>query len=378
LRILRTIETFLPYVCGPVNQAFQISNRLESLGIESPVLTTYCDIAPELPSQDLIEKVKVTRFKNQFRLMRYCVSLGMAESLKNFDILHAHNYRNFQSDLGVFFSGLRRKPFILNTHGSLLGYKKYLPKGIPQVPYEIYDRLTFKSASRRADAIVVSSEFERNDAIEFGIDLNKIHVIPMGIDLPRVPEENKKTKDNPLHLLFVGRLARVRRVELLIQALGLMDFPVLATIVGGEEETASVAKGGYLNELKKLVEELKIEEKVEFVGRKTKNELWQYYFNSDIFIYPSLYENFGQPILEAAAAGLPIVSTNVGVARELVIESETGFIVSDEPKAIAARVRDLINGEMRKQMGEKMKQKVAADFGWEMVMKKYVKLYNSF
>ncbi len=378
MRILRTIETFLPYVCGPVNQAFQISNRLESLDIASPVLTTYCDIEPGLPSQTLIEKVKVTRFKNQFRLMRYCVSLGMAKDLKNFDILHAHNYRNFQSDLGLLFAGLRRKPFILNTHGSLLGYKKYLPKGMPQVPYEIYDKLTFKSVARRADAIVVSSEFERNDAIEFGIDLNKIHVIPMGIDLPRVSTEKKKTNGSPLRLLFVGRLARVRRVELLIKALSLMDFPVLATIVGGEEETASVAKGGYVNELKKLVEELKIEEKVEFVGPKTKEELCAYYSKSDIFIYPSLYENFGQPILEAAAAGLPIISTNVGVAREIVIESETGFIVSDEPKAIAARVCDLMNVETRKQMGEKMKQKVVADFGWEMVMQKYIKLYNSF
>lgn len=378
MRILRTIETFLPYVCGPVNQAFQISNRLEALGISSPVLTTYCDIDPELPPDELIEEVKVTRFKNQLRLMRYCVSLGMAKNLKNFDILHAHNYRNFQSDLGLFFSGLRRKPFVLNTHGSLLGYKKYLPKGIPQAPYEIYDKLTFKSAARRADAIVVSSEFEKNDAIDFGIDLKKIHVIPMGIDLPGVSEENKKTGESPLRLLFVGRLARVRRVELLIQALSLMDFPILVTIVGGEEETASVAKEGYLSELKKLVEELKIDEKVEFVGPKTKNELSQYYSSADVFIYPSLYENFGQPILEAAAAGLPIISTNVGVARELVIESETGFIVSDEPKEIAARVRELINGEMRNQMGEKMKQKVAEDFGWEMIMQKYLKLYNSF
>lgn len=378
MRILRTIETFLPYVCGPVNQAFQISNRLESLGIASPVLTTYCDIASEIPSQELIEKVGVTRFKNQIRLMRYCVSLGMAKSLKNFDVLHAHNYRNFQSDLGCFFSGLGRKPFVLNTHGTLLGYKKYLPKGIPQVPYEIYDKLTFKLTARRADAIVVSSEFERNDAIEFGINLNKIHVIPMGIDVPHVFKEIKKTEGSPLRLLFVGRLARVRRVELLIKALSLMDFPVMLTIVGGEEETASMAKEGYLNELKEFVKELNVESKVEFVGQKSKNELWEYYSRSDIFIYPSLYENFGQPILEAAAAGLPIISTNVGVARDLVIESETGFIVSDEPKAIAARVRDLVNFKVRKQMGEKMRQKVTINFGWEMVMQKYIELYNSF
>ncbi len=332
----------------------------------------------DLPAKEKIEAVEVTRCKNQVRLMRYCVSLGMSKYLEGFDILHAHNYRNFQSDLGFLFSRLRRKPFVLNTHGSLLGYKKYLPQGIAQAPYELYDQLTFKMVARRADAIVVSSEFERNDAIEFGIDLKKIHVIPMGIDLPHVSAEKKKANEGPLRLLFVGRLARVRRVELLIEAISLMNFPVLATVVGGEEETASVAKSGYLKELKKLAKELKVEEKVEFVGPKTKDELWSYYSTADIFVYPSLYENFGQPILEAAAAGLPIVSTNVGVAREIVKESETGFIVSNEPKEIAARVSDLMDFDTRKQMGEKMRQKVEEDFGWEMVIQKYLKLYNSF
>jgi len=378
LRILRTIETFLPYVCGPTNQAFQISNRLELLGFASPVLTTYCDVEPELPSQETIDNVRVIRCQNQARLMRYCISLGMAKHLRNFDILHSHNYRNFQSDLGCFFSRLRKKPFVLSTHGSLLGYKKYLPQGMAQAPYEIYDKFTFKLVACRADAIVVSSEFERNDALEFGIDLSKIHIIPMGIDLPQDSIENEMKNDNVLRLLFVGRLARVRRVELLLQALSFMDFPVLATIVGGEEETASVAKEGYLSELKKLAKDLKIENKVEFVGSKSKDELRSYYSNSDIFIYPSLYENFGQPILEAAAAGLPIISTNVGVAREIVLESETGFIVSNDPKEIAARVCDLINGETRRQMGDKMREKVAANFGWETIMQKYLKLYNSF
>jgi D-inositol-3-phosphate glycosyltransferase len=377
LRILRTIETFLPYVCGPVNQAFQISNRLETLGISSPVLTTYCDVDPDLPNKQQIDNVSVTRCKNQLRLMRYCVSLGMASHLKNFDILHAHNYRNFQSDLGFFFSGMEKKPFILNTHGSLLGYKKYLPPGLPQIPYQIYDWFTFKVVARRANAIVVSSKFEREDGIEFGIDPKKIRVIPMGIDLPQASEKIKKNRD-VLRLLFVGRLARVRRVELLVQAISHMDFPVEVTVVGGEAETASVAKSGYLNELKKLASELGVEEKINFVGPKPQEELWSFYQNSDVFVYPSLYENFGQPILEAAAAGLPIISTDVGVAREIVKDGETGYIVSNESKEIASRARELISEGTRQQMGERMRQTAVSHFGWEGVMDKYLELYNSF
>jgi len=102
LRILRTIETFLPYVCGPANQAFQISHRLEEKGISSPVFTTYSDISPNLPELEKIGQVSVHRFRSQFKIMRYIVSAGILPHLKNFDILHSHNYRNFQTDSGFF------------------------------------------------------------------------------------------------------------------------------------------------------------------------------------------------------------------------------------------------------------------------------------
>ena len=102
MKVLRTIETFFPYVSGPANQAFQISNRLEAIGISSPVLTSYCDVAENLPRQETFGRVHVTRFPIQWRIMRYCVSLGMRKHLKDFDLLHSHNYRNFQTDCGFF------------------------------------------------------------------------------------------------------------------------------------------------------------------------------------------------------------------------------------------------------------------------------------
>jgi hypothetical protein len=102
LRILRTIETFLPYTCGPANQAFQISQRLEEGGISSPVYTTYSDISPDLSQLEKIGRVSVHRFKSQLKIMRYIISAGMLSHLKNFDILHSHNYRNFQTDCGFF------------------------------------------------------------------------------------------------------------------------------------------------------------------------------------------------------------------------------------------------------------------------------------
>ncbi|MFQ5449722.1 MAG: hypothetical protein ACE5E9_03790 [Nitrospinaceae bacterium] len=103
MKVIRTIETFFPHICGPANQAFQISGRLEALGVSSPVLTTYCDVSPGLPRQETLGRVTVTRFPIQLRVMRYCISLGMWRHFGDFDILHSHNYRNFQTDCGFFF-----------------------------------------------------------------------------------------------------------------------------------------------------------------------------------------------------------------------------------------------------------------------------------
>ena len=102
MKVLRTIESFLPYICGPINQAFQISNRLEAKGVSSPIYTTFSDVSSSLPKVEKIERVSIHRFKTQLKVMRYLISAGMLTHLKNFDILHSHNYRNFQTDTGFF------------------------------------------------------------------------------------------------------------------------------------------------------------------------------------------------------------------------------------------------------------------------------------
>ena len=110
MKVLRTIETFYPYVCGPANQAFRISQGLYERGIPSPVLTTYCDVDGNLPSVEKIQGVEVHRYQYQARMMRYCVSLGMAGAFRDYDILHSHNYRNFQSDMAFFFPVFTKNP----------------------------------------------------------------------------------------------------------------------------------------------------------------------------------------------------------------------------------------------------------------------------
>lgn len=242
------------------------------------------------------------------------------------------------------------------------------------MPYHAYDWITLKTSAKRADAIVVSSKFEYEDALEFGISKEKLHIIPMGIRI----DDTEKTPNDTLQLLFVGRIARVRRIELLLQAVEKLTLPFHLTIAGGEEKTSSVTRSGYLKELKDLTERLNLNSKVTFTGRKTQEDLESYYKMADIFLYPSKYENFGQPLIEAGAHGLPIVTTPVGVARDIVIDGETGYLTSDDPKAISEGIHLLRDSNLRRQMGSQIKNLIREKFNWENIMNQYLALYNSF
>ncbi len=243
------------------------------------------------------------------------------------------------------------------------------------MPYHLYDAITLKTSAKRAQAVIVSSKFEYEDALEFGIAKEKIHIIPMGVEVGEIKKDQTATEQ--LQILFVGRIARVRRLELLLQAVSQLSFPFHLTIVGGEEKTSSVTRAGYLNELKQLTKQLSLENKVKYVGKKTPSELKTLYQWADIFVYPSLYENFGQPLLEAAAHGLPLISTSVGIARDIIIEGETGYQISGKPEEIKERIESLRDSNLRFQMGKRIQNEVKNRFDWDNIMNQYMNLYRS-
>ncbi|MZH05378.1 MAG: glycosyltransferase family 4 protein [Nitrospinae bacterium] len=270
---------------------------------------------------------------------------------------------------------MKNRPFVLNTHGSLLGFQNYLPSPAQRLPYHIYDAITLKTSAKRAQAVIVSSKLEYEDALKFGIAKEKIHVIPMGIDIEEIKKE--QCESNQLQLLFVGRIARVRRIELILQAVSQLNIPFHLTIAGGEEKTSSVTRRGYLDELKQLSKQLNLESKVSFTGKKNPVELKPIYQSADIFVYPSLYENFGQPLLEAASNGLPLVSTPVGIARDIVIDGETGYQVSGKPDEIKDRIELLKDTNTRLRMGRRIQHEIKNRFNWTHIMDQYIDLYQS-
>ena len=197
----------------------------------------------------------------------------------------------------------------------------------------------------------------------------------MGIEVEEIKKEQNTSKQ--LKILFVGRIARVRRVELLLQAASQLTIPFHLTIAGGEEKTSSVTRGGYLEELKLLTNQLNLNSNVTFTGKKDPADLKLLYKSSNIFVYPSLYENFGQPLIEAAAHGLPLISTPVGVAKDIVIDGETGYHVTGKAEEIKDRIESLTDSNLRLEMGRKIQVEIKNRFDWAKIIDQYKSLYQT-
>lgn len=301
----------------------------------------------------------------------------MMTYLRQYQVIHSHLYRTFQTDCAFFFALIRKKPFVLSTHGSLLDYKKLYPTSSHHFPYKLYDSLTFKTTAKRANAVVVSSQMEYEEALEFGIHKNKLHIIPDGIETSGPIVDRFSRQGAPLSLLFAGPMTRFRRVELLLRAARKLTLPFHITLVATNNIIATPGSTEYFAELKKVVKTLGIEDRVAFLGNPSPKDMKNCYSNADLFINPSAHETSGKILLEAGASGLPIISTPVGLANEIITAGENGFIVPADPDTICDRILQLSNPNTRKKFGHHIREKVLNTFGWHTIMNRYMALYNS-
>lgn len=378
MKVIRTIESFYPRMSGPANQAFKIAQELEKKGIKSPIITTDFGVH-DVPNHEKMEQVDISRFHCKKAMLKYCYAPSAKRAFVNFDIIHSHNYRNYLADLGFRFASKHKKPFVINTHGSLLGYNYIVRGGFSKLPYYVYDSITNRRTVLKADKVIVSSTMEKDEAESFGVKGDKIEVIPMGADISEYPLKKKET--DTLNLLFVGRISRDRNLELLIRiakSLKEKKTKFSLKIVGGEVKRSETQRSGYIDELKRKIEKLGLNQEIEFTGPLFGQKLKEQYSSSNVFIYTSGYENFGQTILEAAAAGLSILTTPVGVSKDLIIDGENGYLINDDPSKMSEIIISLKDKALREKIRREIQEKVKIDFNWKNIIDDYISVYNSF
>lgn len=284
---------------------------------------------------------------------------------KPFDLIHAHAYSAGIS--GKILSSILKIPVVFTVHGAnnldlkRKGLKSWLEKLIlTKIKYDC--------------EISVSSSFLEHKNVN-----KNIKVIGNGVNLEKFQAAGGKRSNLATcslrlvaKLLFVGRLEKVKGIDVLLKALAKIKNKL------PEFELKIVGEGNLRKELEELMHRLDLCKQVKFLGRKTGRGLVEEYQKADLFILPSLSE--GQPLtlLEAWAVKLPVLVTRVGDNPKMVKEGKNGFLVK------AGNVQDLGYGlqkafrmrEKWKEIGERGYKLVCKNYTWQETAKKIYKVYK--
>jgi glycosyltransferase involved in cell wall biosynthesis len=191
-------------------------------------------------------------------------------------------------------------------------------------------------------------------------------VIHNGVDLSRVPAAG--THSGPPRLLTVGRLQAPKDAITLVRA--------LAAVRGSPFETVLVGDGPDRPSVEAEVRRLGLEQVVDLVGKR--DDVAELLASADLFVLSSRSEGLPLSILEAMAAGLPVVASRVGGIPEVVADGETGLLVPPgDPQRLAAAVEHLLaDPPLRRRLGEAGRRRVAEHFDLASVQRAHIDLYR--
>lgn len=198
---------------------------------------------------------------------------------------------------------------------------------------------------KRADCVRVVSERIKSSLIEGAwIHRSQVHVLPIRVDVDSVrntvPEFDLRAKyPQFMHILLaVGRLEKEKNHELSLEVLKrvLTSYPDTGIVIVGD--------GSEMNSLKRKARRMGLKENVIFEGYQ--NDVIPYYIGADVYLNTSYYEGYGMTLIEAAAAGCPIVTTDVGVASEVLQDGEHALICKNfEADCLTEGVIRLLNNK---------------------------------
>jgi glycosyltransferase involved in cell wall biosynthesis len=357
------VHKFWPSPGGTQRLAFDLSTRLTERGHGVTVFTsgTGKERAEEWMNGILVKRFKVMdiRLQRPWYITPEMAVAAVEASQTRYDLVQAFHFITFQSLLAALMRKTTGLPFILTP--------SYHPW------HGLYEESLGTLVLRSADAVIAQCRIERQYLSRY-VRQEKIIDIPIGIDSDFDSSNRDGSDFRKMHslsasdkvILYVGSFGGQKSVADLVKIMPtvLRRVPdAKLVLIGGGAEIHVPTEGG-------------MSDAVRVVGRVSDEELKGAYASADVFAFPSRHESFGIAILEAAAAGLPIVSIPVGVAPEIVEEGKTGFICTDCNSSFADALSTvLIDPVFRKNVSLGRSQ-LLSKYSWKTIMDSIVSLYE--
>lgn len=233
----------------------------------------------------------------------------------------------------------------------------------------VKNRLLIGDAVRRAGGILTLTDHAKTEILAvYGVDPSRIHVVPCGVD-PAFFHSNPVARPigDPLRLLAVGSLQPRKNLERLVEAVRELGATrsVHLSLIGPEgfrSQEIRAAVGGVAG--------------LEFLGYVSTARLIDAYRAADIFVYPSIYEGFGLPLIEAMASGTPVVTSTGGSIPE--VAGAAAVLVDPlDPSALAAAIRRVADDEALRSELVELGQARARTYTWANAAEAAVAAYQT-
>jgi glycosyltransferase involved in cell wall biosynthesis len=258
---------------------------------------------------------------------------------------------------------------------------------LPEYAWRKISRLYFglvSAGARRADAIITVSECSKRDIVKLlGLAPERIHVIGNAVDASLFPVRDawllasvrERYGIGPRYILYFGGFDLRKNVPRIIQAYGRLPERL-------RREYQLVIAGRYQHlghplypDPRETVERLGLEGNVIFTGQIREQDKAPLYSAATVFAFPSLYEGFGMPVLEAMACGTPVVTSNLSALPE--VAGDAGLLVDPyDPDAISQALAELLESQARREELSRRGLERARRFTWHQVAEQTMRVYE--
>lgn len=361
-----------PSVGGVETIVRNVSTELAKRGHEVYVITTPFDVTTmkQVSDYGVEERGDVIIHK----LIPGGMRIGYARTLRDLketvekirpEIVHEHN--------------LHPHLFQLARWKERVGYRLFSELHHPAVELDfMIQRLImpfaisgFRNIGKGVDAFIAHTMSERKWLISKGIPSSKVALVRF----PAIPSELINYEGNSENLgdiVYLSRIVRRKGLHVLLKALSIVkNFNKFKVSIAGPPDLQ------YLESLKILTRQLRLESNVSFTGIVSEEKKHGFIKSHKIFVLPSLEEYTPGVLLEAQALGVPVIATRVGAVPEMLIEGKTGLLVQpNNPHELAEAINTLIqNEDLRRKFSMKARE-WAKNFTLESAVSKLDELYR--
>jgi len=340
LKVLHVIPSISPRRGGPSQAAIEMVNALRLRQVDASIVTTNDDcesLLTDLPiggwtSYGGVPVLAFPRWNPPIGVLKEYIfsshlNRWLPGNIRNFDIIHVHALFSFPSTVAMMHARRARIPYLLRTIGQLSPWSLAQSKLRKQLMLNLVERRNLGSAS----LLHFTTTLERDECFTaFGQSFPSL-VLPLGVRLPSLLPAAKPKRDG-IRLLFLSRLHPKKQLEVLLKGLALFqsDYPQAIW----QLDIAGAGEPAYLASLQKLAVQLNLSHRCRWLGHVQGDAKTSLLQQADWFLLPSAAENFGIAVVEALAAGTPvIVSPQVAVA-DLIVAAGAGLVCPSDPASI--------------------------------------------